>query len=117
MRNLMFDYGMFFNELKGNPDKQEKAVKYEEVFGSQKGLKVEDQSFYKEYISQFSIPFLIAIPNEGDHDWDLLICLIFGSFSSEYALVLEDEWKKNPRGIPMVQISITAQSGDQRERG
>ena len=116
MNEIVFDYDSFFKNMKKNPiipQKRETALKYELLFGSQEGQTVQDQPFYKDYLSKFLIPFQVAIPNEGNHDWGLLLKLIFGSFTSEYILTLEEEWKNNPIVIPMVQLTITAHLGDQ----
>ena len=107
MEKLEFNYDAFFKRLKKDPNKRENALKYELLFGNQNGLTVEDQPFYKDYLSLFLMPFQVAIPDEGDHDWGLLLSLIFGSFYSEYTLTLEEEWKENPLVRPMVQLSIS----------
>lgn len=107
MDNLVFDYSTFFKSMIKNPRKRETALKYELLFGNQEGLTVQDQPFYKDYLLQFKMPFQVAIPDEGDYDWGLLLSLIFGSFYSEYSLILEEGWKQNPVVIPMVQLAIT----------
>ena len=117
MKRNLFDYSYFLEEMKIHPNKprdKETVMKYEKLFGSQKGLTLQDQPFYKEYLSLFKIPFKVSIPENSleDYDWDLLFRLIFGSLSSKYALDLKEEWKKNPKPDPMVQLSIIAKSGD-----
>ena len=107
MEKLEFNYDAFFKRLKKDPNKRESALKYELLFGNQNGLTVEDQPFYKDYLSLFLMPFQVAIPDKGDHDWGLLLSLIFGSFYSEYTLTLEEEWKQNPVVRPMVQLAIS----------
>lgn len=107
MDNLAFDYGTFFKRMKKDPGKRESALVYELLFGNQEGLTVQDQPFYKEYLSQFIMPFPVAIPDEGDHDWGLLLRLIFGSFFSEYSMTLEEVWKQYPVENPMIQLAIT----------
>lgn len=108
MDKIVFDYDAFFKRMKKDPKKRETALKYELLFGSQDGLTVEDQPFYKDYLSQFVMPFQVAIPDEGDFDWGLLLSFIFGSFYSEYTMTLEEEWKQNPIVLPpMIQLAIT----------
>ena len=121
MKRDFFDYNEFLEEMKKHPNKpndKKTVLKYEELFGSQEGLSVRDQPFYKDYLSQFKIPFKVSIPVDGpeDCDWDLLLRFIFGSLSSRYALQLEKEWKENPQIVPKVQLSITVTSGDQQIR-
>lgn len=118
MKRNLFDYYGFFEEMKIHPTKssdKDTVLKYEELFGSQKGLTLYDQPFYKEYLSLFKIPYKIPIPEDisDDYDWDLLFRLVFGSLSSKYSLDITDEWKENPEVVPTVQLSITVSSGDQ----
>ena len=117
--HYLFSYESFFNDMK-NGDASikycETASKYEDLFGCQDGLTINDQSFYKDYLSQFrdeDAPFQFMFPEEldGDFDWSLLYKFIFGSLSSEYSLVLDEDWKDNPEGIPLVHIVITVHSG------
>ena len=117
MKRNLFDYSYFIEEMKIHPNKprdKETVMKYEKLFGSQKGLTLQDQPFYKEYLSLFRIPFKVSVPENisDDFDWDLLLRLIFGSISSSYSLDLKREWKKNPQLDPLVQLSITVKSED-----
>lgn len=117
MKRNLFDYSYFIEEMKIHPNKprdKETVLKYEELFGSQKGLTLQDQPFYKKYLSLFRIPFKVSVPENisDDFDWDLLFRLIFGSISSSYSLDLKREWKKNPQLDPLVQLSITVKSED-----
>ena len=117
MKRNLFDYSYFIEEMKIHPNKprdKETVMKYEKLFGSQKGLTLQDQPFYKEYLSLFRIPFKVSVPENisDDFDWDLLFRLIFGSISSSYSLDLKREWKKNPQLDPLVQLSITVKSED-----
>lgn len=117
MKRNLFDYSYFLEEMKIHPNKprdKETVMKYEKLFGSQKGLTLQDQPFYKEYLSLFRIPFKVSVPENisDDFDWDLLFRLIFGSISSSYSLDLKREWKKNPQLDPLVQLSITVKSED-----
>lgn len=107
---MEFDYGEYFKELKNDPDKREVALRYERVFGSQENLTIEDQEFYKNYLSWFLFPFPIAIPKDcpNDYDWGLIIRFIFGSFSTDYAFILDEDWKKRPKGLPTIHLAINA---------
>lgn len=121
-KQFLFDYGAFIDELKSddkNPGYQKTALKYEELFGCQDGLTLDDQAFYKEYLSQFhdqEKPFRVAVPQElsDDFDWELLYCLTFGSLSSDYSLDLDEGWKKDPEGLPLVHITITVKTKKQQ---
>lgn len=116
--HYLFSYESFFNDMK-NGDASikycETASKYEDTFGCQDGLTIQDQSFYKDYLSQFrdeDAPFQFMYPEalEGDFDWSLLYKFIFGSFSSAYSFVLDEDWEDNPEGKPLVHIVITVHS-------
>lgn len=106
-KKIVFDYDVFFKKMKNDPAKRETALRYELLFGSQDGLTVQDQLFYKDYLSKFLMPFQVAIPFKGDVDWGLLLSLIFGSFYTEYSMTLEEEWKQNPEVAPMIDLAIT----------
>jgi len=112
-----FDYGLFFNELKNDPRKREIAIRYENVFGSQKNLTIEDQPFFQNYLSQFSIPFKIVISNDcpDDFDWELMIRYILGSVSTDYKLILDEDWKNHPKGTPTVHIAICVSTAEKNE--
>lgn len=117
MKRNLFDYYEFFEEMKKHPTKpsdKETVLKYEELFGSQKGLTLYDQPFYKEYLSLFKIPYKILVPEDisDDYDWDFLFRLVFGSLSSKYSLKILDEWKENPEVVPTLRLSITVSSGE-----
>ena len=118
MKRNLFNYSDFIEEIKKHPNKPKNKItvlKYEKLFGSQKGLTLQDQPFYKEYLSLFKIPFEVSVPEniEDEFDWDLLCRLIFGSLSSNYSFNLKKEWKDNPELDPKVQLSITVRSDDQ----
>ena len=118
MKRNLFDYSYFIEEMKIHPNKpsdKETVLKYEELFGSQKDLMLQDQPFYREYLSLFKIPFKVSVPENiiDDYDWDLLFRLIFGSLSSKYFFDIKKEWKENPEITPMVQLSIIAKSKDE----
>lgn len=117
MKRNLFDYYGFFEEMKKHPTKpsdKETVLKYEELFGSQKGLTLYDQPFYREYLSLFKIPYKILVPEDisDDYDWDLLFRLVFGSLSSKYSLDITDEWKVNPEVVPTLRLSITVSSAE-----
>ena len=110
VNHMEFDYGEYFKELKNDPNKRDVALRYERVFGLQENLTIEDQAFYKNYLSWFSFPFPIAIPKDcpNDYDWGLIIRFIFGSFSTDYDFILDEDWKKRPKGLPTIHLAIYA---------
>ena len=74
MKRNLFDYSYFIEEMKIHPNKprdKETVLKYEELFGSQKGLTLQDQPFYKEYLSLFRIPFKVSVPENK-----YLVCIV-----------------------------------------
>ena len=115
VKHRLFDYGTFFKELKNDPDKRENALRYENTFGPQENLTIEDQAFYKYYLSLFSLPFPLAIPKDcpNKYDRDLFVRLVLGSLTTDYAFILDEEWKKHPKGTPIVHLAIYASN----ERG
>ena len=44
----------------------------------------------------------------NDYDWGLIVRFIFGSFSTDYAFILDEDWKKRPRGLPTIHLAIYA---------
>ena len=110
VNHMEFDYGEYFKELKNDPNKRDVALRYERVFGLQENLTIEDQAFYKNYLSWCSFPFPIAIPKDcpNDYDWGLIIRFIFGSFSTDYDFILDEDWKKRPKGLPTIHLAIYA---------
>ncbi len=92
----MFDFESFIENLKENPEKKEIVEKYEK-FVETMPAKFEDTIIYKDYLSKFDISDLDLLYPEyidDDFDWDLLLKLILGSFSSTYVFEKDEEtWK------------------------
>lgn len=109
----LFDYSDFIKELKNNNEKRECVEMYSKYYGSQDDINIEDTPFYKDYLSKFEVPFNVATPEEleDDFDWDLLIKLVAGSFSSKYDLLLDEGSQET---IPKVHLYITVRSRDQK---
>ncbi|MBS8121470.1 hypothetical protein [Candidatus Vampirococcus lugosii] len=101
---MLFDFQEFVQDLKKNPEKKSVLEKYEKIVGKiDGGLK--DQKWYKEYISNFeTIKYDVPEEIKEDFDWDLLIQLISGSFSSEGTLDNDGE---------KTELIVSVQSGDQ----
>ncbi|MFA7284193.1 MAG: hypothetical protein WC004_00015 [Candidatus Absconditabacterales bacterium] len=90
---FLFDFDLLLDELRNheNQDKKEVIEKYEKNFGPVTGG-VQDQTRYKEYVSNFdALEYAIPFASKEDFDWSLLCQLSAASFSSEVALDPSDE--------------------------
>ena len=105
---MLFDYSAFIDELKGKVEKKSHVEKYESLVEPIYS-NPEDQIWYKEYISKFS-PFKYTVPKElqNDFDWNLLLQLVLGSFSSDYELKNERNNNDN-----LFEFYLAVKSGDQ----
>jgi hypothetical protein len=103
---MLFNFAMFVQELRENPEKKEVVEKYEKFFGEISG-DIQDQIWYKEYCSLFpSTKYLVPDELANDFDWNLLMVLVGSSFSSDWLFEVVD-WKEFPEFV------ISVQSGDQ----
>ena len=102
----LFDYNKFIEDLKQNDKKKEIVDKYSKYYGPQEKVSIYETAFYKDYLSKFDIPFQLVVPEdlEEEFDWDLLIRLVVGSFSSNYYLMREENSRQSP---PKVYLYIT----------
>jgi hypothetical protein len=84
----LFDFASFVEELRGDEEEDKRASieRYEAVFGEMPD-NIWECAFYKDYLRFFK-PVKYNVPEElqDDFDWDLLLQLVAGSFSSEYKL-------------------------------
>lgn len=113
---MLYDYSQHIKEMQHDTEKRERILdEYTGHYGSQEGMDIHDTKFYKDYLEKFEVPFLLAVPQsiEDDFDWDLLTKLVVGSLSSEYDLVLDEDWKKKPKGKPKAHIYITVKNDKQ----
>lgn len=102
---MLFNFQMFVSELRENPDKKEVVTKYEKYFDAIEGT-IQDQLWYKDYMSKFNtIPYIVPAELVNDFDWNLLMQLIGGSFSSEGSLLKTDTGN--------YEFVISVKSGDQ----
>lgn len=85
---MLFEFTEYIDDLRDNSEKSKMIHKYEEQFGEIPD-KIEDMNLYKEYLSlfEFSKGFVgnLHLPEdlEDAYDYDLLLKLCSGSFSSE----------------------------------
>lgn len=102
---MLFNFQMFVSELRNNPDKKEVVTKYEEHFGPIEGA-IQDQLWYQDYLSKFNtIQYIVPAELTKDFDWNLLMQLVGGSFSSEGSIQKTD--------VGNFEFVISAKSGDQ----
>lgn len=104
--DLFKDFVMDYSD---NPEKVECIKQYETKYEIQDGTPIEDHPFYKDYLSRFDVDWEPVTPEVYDmtpQNWDLLVRLVLGSFSSKYDLSLDEQWKKNPIGRPRVNLCI-----------
>ena len=80
---MLFNFSMFIQDLRENPEKKEVVEKYEKFFGEITG-DVVDQLWYTEYCKTFSAcAYLVPEELAKDFDWQLLMILVASSFSSD----------------------------------
>lgn len=103
---MLFDFQAYIAELREKDEKKETVEKYEKFYGTVQG-NIEDQLWYKEYVSQFP-PMGYLVPEEIKDDFDrkLLIQLVAASFSSDGVF-------DNQSGKDQPDFVISVQSGDQ----
>jgi len=92
----MFDFKNFIENLKDNPEKKDIVEKYSKLVEPLPD-RFEDTKIYKEYLSKFNTDGIdLKLPEfvDEDFDWDLLLRLVLGSFSSTYVLEYLPEEKK-----------------------
>jgi len=93
----MFDFEGFIESLRENEEKKEIVEKYEKLVEPLPS-KFEDTIIYKDYLSKFDtskIDLLLPEYIDDDFDWDLLLKLVIGSFSSTYVLDVDEETGKD----------------------
>ncbi len=103
---MLFDFQEFIADLRNNEEKKEIIEKYEKIYWEVK-WKLEDQAWYTEYLTNFTeFEYLVPDSLKDDFDWQLLLKLVLGSFSSDYELKAEQGKKEK-------ELYIAVKSGDQ----
>lgn len=110
----------FENFVKGISDKEKLATvkKYIEKYNLTIDTPIEQLPFYKDYLSKFQFDWQLKVDEEfledlvTPDDIDFLQKLVFASFSSKYKLTLNEVWKKNPVGKPLIDLSVGVTSGE-----
>jgi hypothetical protein len=100
---MLFNFSMFVQELRENPEKKEAVEKYETLVEPITG-DTRDQKWYQEYTQWFQTTET-TVPKEieKDFDWDLLQQLAASSFSTEADLEVHDH---------LVELLFAVQSGE-----
>ncbi len=82
----MFVLADFLQDLMVNEEKKSIAEKYLNLFGDGRDG-VEKQPWFTDYLAKFeSLKYRRPEGMDRDYDWDLLLRLVLGSFSSSYEL-------------------------------
>lgn len=99
---MLFNLQKFIQELRENEEKKEMLEKYEKLFWPLE-WEIEDQIWYKEYLSRF-VPIQYVVPSESKDDFDrnILTQLVAGSFSSEVVL----NYSEDKTDLPEMIISV-----------
>ena len=103
----MFDFKYFIDSLRENPEKKDIVEKYEKMVENLPDS-FEDTIIYKEYLSKFDVDWVeLKLPEfiDDDFNWDLLLRLVIGSFSSTYVLEYDADLQK-------YELVINVSSGD-----
>ena len=121
--HYLFQFDSFVKEALESEKYHDSIVKYGKAYESLEDTKLEDTTFYKDYLSKFDISgFEIKPPEdlEDDFDYELLVRLIVASFSSDYVLSLDETWKDNPNvcAEPLMNVSVFVKtdSGNQNKQ-
>ena len=114
----LFNEQFFWEELRehSDPKKRNIILKYEAMFGSLNDMDIQQTRFYKNYLSKFDVPFRVNVPEDltDDFDWDLLMRLIAGSYSSEMTLHVNPKWLEKPKDEILVDVYIEVKSEGQK---
>ena len=91
----MFDFKVFIENLRENPEKKDTVEKYEKLV-EPIPEKIEETIIYKNYLSKFDVSDInLVLPEfvDEEFDWDLLLKFILASFSSSYVFEKVDDDK------------------------
>jgi len=104
---MLFNFQTFIQELRENPEKKEVVEKYEKFYWSIE-WEISSQLWYKEYVHAFpTLEYRVPAELTRDFDWELLMKLVWASFSSDWLIDPVDEDDAKPEFV------ISVQSGDQ----
>ena len=102
-----FDFHKYIEFLRFNEEKKQTVERFEQAFPGMINAPMDQQAWYKEYISIFHDIPAYNVPQSllEDFDWELLFMLIIASFSSTYNII------ENPDGS--YELEVTVKSGSQ----
>lgn len=116
-KDHLISFESFVNGI-SDMEKLKTVKKYVEKFNLTLDTPIEQLPFYKDYLSKFQFDWQLKVDEDfldglvTPDDIDFLQKLIFASFSSKYKLTLNEEWKKNPIGKPVVNLGVGVTSGE-----
>lgn len=105
----LFDYEAFLVLLEESDDDTKRDI-YDKWLEISFAERLEDEPFY-EYLESFD-PIVYKVPSScaDDFDWDLLLRLVAGSFSSDFELELGEARYDNPELVIIVPTDDGSQS-------
>lgn len=102
---MLFDIQEFFAEMATheNLEKRNVMAMYKTYFPEElRKSDLREQVWYQEYTTNFkTIPYAVPFASQQDFDWDLLMQLAAGSFSSETQIISNPE-----SSLPELYISV-----------
>lgn len=102
----MFDYQCFLDELRQSEKHEKQKVVLQRDQWSLSSSIIEDEPYFQDYLRNFKvIPFQTPAELEQDFDWNLLLILCAGSFSSDYFFQFTDDSE-------LPELNITVISGN-----
>jgi hypothetical protein len=103
----LFNFSTFIHELSENPEKKTIIEKMERYYPGILAKPLKAQNWFLDYIALFTDGPDYLVPEElaADFDWELLLMLVAGSFSSDVML--------GDRVDGTLEVEIAVNSGDQ----
>jgi hypothetical protein len=87
----MFNFQAYIATLREQPDKKGIVEKYEKYYGPMNG-DMREQYWYKSYLSNFEyIPYAVPAYLQNEFDWEVLLKLVAGSFSTRSKLKFSED--------------------------
>lgn len=95
---MIFDFSKYINALRQDDANKALVEESEKCFGNQDGKGIEDQPFYKQYLSRIKIPAgmidgmaRLLDSNMSNDDCDLFLRFVACSFPSDYLLKIDKD--------------------------
>ena len=108
---MLYDYKSHIEKMKTS-DACETLEEYAAHYGPQENTDIYDTVFYMEHLSKYDIPFRLSTPRglKDSCNWDMFVRLMAASEISEITLSLDNEWTRDPTGLPLVHINVILSS-------